>query len=105
MTEIEKILTIVMPLDDAKAVVDHRRITIKKPLTCRAASNLTKQFKLVAEAYGDAEVTEAVDMMIDKAWQGFKAQWYFNARTAPQGRVTSSTARLMSIGNDARRLN
>lgn len=53
----------------AHAVIEHRRFTIKKPLTVYAAERLAAK---LAE-WGDAN--EAVDIMIDRCWQGFNADW------------------------------
>jgi len=70
--------------DDARAVIDHRKTTIKKPLTVRGAQLLANQFAQVDDT------TAAVDMMIERAWQGFKAEWFMQqtGRAAP----TASTA-------------
>ena len=78
--------------DDTEAVIEHRNVTIKKPLTVRAARNLVKEFAKIEDK------TAAVDLMIDKCWRGFKADWYFNevgssARRA--GRMGSNGTQLM----------
>lgn len=53
----------------ARAVIEHRRVTIKKPLTTYAADRLAKKLA----AWGDAN--DAADIMIDRCWQGFDAGW------------------------------
>ena len=62
----------VLSEEDALAVIEHRKVTVKSPLTIRAANNLVRQFQLVEDT------TAAVDLMIDKCWRGFKAEWFFN---------------------------
>lgn len=54
----------------ADAVVDHRRVTIKKPLTAFAAGLLAKR---LSEWPGGAD--EAAEIMIEKCWQGFASSW------------------------------
>ena len=93
--DILEALKTVLSEDDARAVIDHRRVTIKKPLTVRAAQNMAKQFAMVDDP------TEAVDFMIDRGYQGFKAAWLHNANQG-RGRMQASTANLIEMG---RRLN
>lgn len=62
-------LCAVLDLEHAEAVVEHRRVTIKKPLTVFAAKLLAKR---LAE-WGDAN--EAAEIMIERAWQGFDKAW------------------------------
>ncbi|RUW04032.1 hypothetical protein [Mesorhizobium sp. M1A.F.Ca.IN.020.04.1.1] len=62
-------LLTVLDEDHALAVMEHRRITIRKPLTAYAARLLAKRF---AE-YGDANA--AADIMIERNWQGFNIDW------------------------------
>jgi len=69
-------LCAVLDMDHAEAVMEHRRITIKKPLTKMAAKLLAKRF---AE-WGDAN--EAAEIMIEKAWQGFERAWVKDRRPA-----------------------
>ena len=65
----------------AAEVIEHRQ-RMRKPLTAAAASRLAKQFI----ATGSPE--DAARMMIDRAWQGFQADWYANAKATagPHGR-------------------
>lgn len=53
----------------ARAVIEHRRVTIKKPLTAYAAERLAGKLA----AWGDANA--AADIMIDRCWRGFDAGW------------------------------
>jgi hypothetical protein len=59
----------VLDEDRALAVIDHRKVTIKKPLTVHAAKLLAKRLA----AWGDANA--AADLMIERCWQGFDASW------------------------------
>jgi hypothetical protein len=68
MTPREVLLT-VLSEQDADDVLEHRRITIKKPLTTRGAQIMVKQMLL----YGDP--AKAVETMIAKCWRGFEAEW------------------------------
>ena len=87
--------------DDAKAVIEHRKKTIKKPLTVRGAHNLALQFQKIDEH----ERSEAVNLMIDRCWQGFKAEWYMNQMPAGTS-ITSATRRLIAMrGANQKRLN
>lgn len=81
----------VLNAEDAMAVIDHRKITIKKPLTLRGAKNLARQFALVDDP------TAAVDMMIDKAWRGFNAEWYFNSTGGVPTRMLGQTAQMLEM--------
>lgn len=73
----QSILDALLPtLDEehALAVIEHRRVTIKKPLTVFAARLLAKRFA----SWGDAN--EAAEIMIEKCWQGFDASWVRDRR-------------------------
>ncbi|TGR82328.1 hypothetical protein EN866_34860 [Mesorhizobium sp. M2D.F.Ca.ET.223.01.1.1] len=69
----------VLDEDHAHAVIEHRRVTIRKPLTAYGAKRLASKFA----AWGDAN--EAADIMIDRLWQGFECEWVKDRRR-PQGR-------------------
>lgn len=69
MTPVKLALMSVLDEEHADAVIEHRRITIKKPLTAYAAGRLAKKLA----AWGDAN--EAADIMIDRLWQGFEVDW------------------------------
>lgn len=62
-------LMAVLDEERAMAVIEHRRVTIRKPLTVYAAKLLAKKLA----GWGDAN--EAADIMIERAWQGFEPSW------------------------------
>ena len=55
----------------ADAVIDHRK-KLRKPLTVRAATLLSKQFAQTPDP------NAAADCMIENGWQGFKPEWMEN---------------------------
>jgi hypothetical protein len=59
--------------DIADAVLAHRR-ALRRPLTVRAAQLLAKGFLATADP------NAAADMMIERGWQGFRAEWFDNER-------------------------
>lgn len=69
MNEILQNLMTVLDEDHAKAVVEHRAVTIRKKLTPFAAKLLAKRLS----EWGDAN--EAAEIMIERCWQGFQASW------------------------------
>lgn len=79
MNEILANLMTVLDEEHARAVVEHRRVTIKKPLTAYGAGRLAKKLA----AWGDAN--EAADIMIDKLWQGFEVEWVRDRRRPATG--------------------
>lgn len=68
MTPREVLLT-VLSEQDADDVLEHRRVTIKKPLTTRSAQMLVNEFV----KFGDP--ARAVEIMISRCWRGFEAHW------------------------------
>lgn len=78
----KQVLMSVLSESDANDVMEHRRVTIKKPLTERAAKLLVKEF----ERWGDP--AGAVEIMIAKAWQGFNADWASQVTHRPVQRAT-----------------
>lgn len=76
---VQDALMTVLDEDHALAVIEHRRVTIKKPLTVFAAKLLAKRFA----AWIDPN--QAAEIMIEKVWQGFDASWMQN-RPAPRHR-------------------
>lgn len=60
--------------DHALAVLEHRRVTVKKPLTTFAAKLLARRFS----EWGDANA--AAEIMIEKCWQGFDPTWVRDRR-------------------------
>lgn len=71
MTPREVLLT-ALSEQDADDVIEHRRITIRKPLTTRAAKELVKEFI----KFGNPAL--AVETMIKRTWRGFEAEWMRN---------------------------
>jgi hypothetical protein len=64
----------VLDEEHAIGVIEHRRVTIKKPLTVMAAKLLAKRF---AE-WGNAN--EAAEIMIERTWRGFESGWIKDRR-------------------------
>lgn len=69
MSAVLDALRTVLDEEHARAVVEHRRVTMKRPLTEYAARKLAKKLA----AWGDAN--EAADIMIERVWQGFEVEW------------------------------
>jgi hypothetical protein len=72
-------LLAVLDAERAEAVIEHRRITIKKPLTVYGAQRLASKLA----AWGNAN--EAADIMIDRCWQGFEPDWVKDRRRPQTG--------------------
>lgn len=62
-------LSFVLDVEHAQAVIEFRRVTMKKPLTAFGAKLLARQLS----AWPDPN--EAAEIMITKCWQGFKPEW------------------------------
>ena len=60
------------------AVIDHRA-TLKHPLTVRAAEILAGHFEKAPEICG-LSPDQAADVMIDRGWRGFEAEWVLSDR-------------------------
>lgn len=69
MSEILANLLAVLDEEHARAIIEYRRVTIKKPLTAYGAKLLAGKLA----AWGDPN--EAADIMMDKLWQGFEVEW------------------------------
>lgn len=82
-------LMAVLDEEHALAVYEHRRVTIKKPLTAYGAKRLAAKLAL----WGDAN--EAADIMIDRLWQGFEVDWAarFARRSTGNGLVDALIGR------------
>lgn len=83
----QSLLDALMPTldeDHALAVIDHRRVTIKKPLTTFAARLLAKRFA----AWGDPN--EAAEIMIEKCWQGFDPSWVRDRRPGQRTHIDAA---------------
>lgn len=64
-----EILGTVLDDEHAEGVVEHRRVTVKKPLTALAAKILAKEFAKCPDPNAAAEE------MILRVWMGFRASW------------------------------
>jgi hypothetical protein len=65
----------------ARDIIAYRR-KIKKPLTERAARAVANELAKVPQPRRE----EAIDHWLNKAWQGFKAEWFME----PQGHIGRS---------------
>lgn len=74
LSPVFEVLLTVLDAEHAHAVIEHRKHTIRKPLTTYAAKLLARR---LAE-WGDAN--EAADIMIERVWQGFDASWVRDRR-------------------------
>jgi hypothetical protein len=81
---------------NAADIIEHRQ-KLRKPLTARAASVMANQFKQI----DISERNDAVDLMLVQGWQGFKADWYYNAKSASESPQKPSRAR---DGNSGRNI-
>jgi hypothetical protein len=79
-------LQTVLDEEHADAVIEHRRVTIRKPLTAYAAKLLAKRFL----EWGDPN--QAAEIMIERAWQGFNVNW---VRDRPKPNAPQSTGHAM----------
>ena len=72
MNEIHEILSSVLGDEVATAIIEHRRVTVKKALTAYAAKLQVKEYLKTGDPVAAAE------MQILRGWQAIKADWYFN---------------------------
>lgn len=72
MSELMEILSPVLGEELAEAIIDHRKRTVKKPLTAYAAKLQVKEYLKTGNP------KEAAEMQILRGWQAIKADWYFN---------------------------
>lgn len=70
--EIMDILSPVLGEELAAAIIDHRKRTVKKPLTAYAAKLQVREY----EKTGDP--VAAAEMQILRGWQAIRAEWYLN---------------------------
>jgi len=70
--EIMDILSPVLGEELAAAIIDHRKRTVKKPLTVYAAKLQVREY----EKTGDP--VSAAEMQILRGWQAIKCDWYLN---------------------------
>lgn len=76
------VLETVLSADIADGVIAHRR-AIRKPITVLAAEGLARSFAETGQP--DA----AARMMIERAWTGFKAEWFVKEAKPQAGRFSS----------------
>lgn len=67
-------LAFVLDVEHAQAVVEFRKVTMKRPLTAFAAKLLARQLSIWPDP------NEAAEIMIEKCWQGFKSEWVTRPR-------------------------
>lgn len=72
MNELMEILSPVLGEELAEAIIEHRKRTVKKPLTAYAAKLQVKEYLKTGNP------KEAAEMQILRGWQAIKADWYFN---------------------------
>lgn len=70
--EIMDILSPILGDELAAAIIDHRKRTVKKPLTVYAAKLQVQEYIKTGEPIAAAE------MQILRGWQAIRADWYFN---------------------------
>jgi len=85
-----QILLECLSAESADAVLAHRR-AMRRPLTARAAQLLAKGFLATADP------NAAADMMIERGWQGFKPEWFDNARRS-NGQQRSGKGSIVEAG-------
>jgi len=86
MSELLDILSPVLGDELAEAIIEHRRCTVKKPLTAYAAKLQVKEYLKT----GDPKA--AAEMQILRSWQAIRADWYFR-EIAKESRPINSTGR------------
>lgn len=69
MSEILANLMTILDEEHARAIIEYRRVTIKKPLTAYGAKLLAGKLA----AWGDPN--EAADIMMERLWRGFEVEW------------------------------
>lgn len=78
------ILESILSKQSAKDIIEHRQ-KLKKPLGRRAAELLVIQLSRCRDP------NAAADMMIERGWQGFKAEWFNNAQGQENGQTRELT--------------
>lgn len=81
------ILSPVLGDELAEAIIEHRRVTVKKPLTAFAAKLQVKEYLKT----GDPQA--AAEMQILRGWQAIKSDWYFNELQKQQRQASGSARR------------
>ena len=72
--DIMDILSPVLGEELAAAVIEHRRRTLRKPLTAYAARIQAREYLLTGDPAGAAE------MQIFRGWQAIKCDWYLKEK-------------------------
>lgn len=93
--EIMDILSPILGEELAAAIIDHRKRTVKKPLTVYAAKLQVQEYIKTGEPIAAAE------MQILRGWQAIRADWYFNEiekqkRNAPPVQKQESRAEFIA---------
>lgn len=83
--------------DHAQGILDQRRGK-KAPVTEFWLKQFIKKMEVVRERKGDPNA--AIALIIDKNWQGFEADWFFNNGISNQGQPQNKTS---SIRDQIRR--
>lgn len=87
MKEIMDILSPLLGEELADAVIEHRKRTVKKPLTPYAAKLQVKEYIKTGDPIAAAE------MQILRGWQAIKADWYFNELQKQERQQRGASAR------------
>ncbi|MBY3130785.1 hypothetical protein [Rhizobium laguerreae] len=85
--EIMEILRPVLGEELAAAIIEHRKRTLKKPLTVYAARMQAREYLMTGDPVGAAE------MQIFRGWQAIKCDWYLKEKAREAGSINSSTRR------------
>lgn len=83
----------VLSLEASKAVVEHRR-NMRKPLTAYAAKLLAARFAKASQQF-NSPPDDFANLMIERGWQGFDAEWVRPPPIPPKPQ-RQSTARTLS---------
>ena len=97
MKEIMDILSPLLGEELASAIIDHRKRTVKKPLTAYAAQLQAKEYIKTGDPIAAAE------MQILRGWQAIKSEWYFN-ELEKQNRQQRGTSARRTVTDAARDL-
>jgi len=73
------ILSPLLGIEVAAAVIEHRQ-RLRKPMTTRAAELMLREFGKCSDPVAGAE------LMIERGWQGFKAEWFDNQTANGKGK-------------------
>ncbi|AHG44423.1 hypothetical protein RLEG12_14835 [Rhizobium leguminosarum bv. trifolii CB782] len=85
--DIMDILSPVLGEELAAAVIEHRKRTLKRPLTAYAAKIQAREYLLTGDPAGAAE------MQIFRGWQAIKCDWYLKEKAREAQSINSSPRR------------